>query len=104
MVDTVHVALPRPVAVPRRTLLPPWCRTAFRIGLSVLVTLFGLMALTFFIGRLLPLDPVIAILGDSASQEAYDAMYTKLGLDQPLWVQFASYMSAISCGWTWEWR
>jgi len=95
MADTVNIAVSRPAATPGRRWFPPWCRTAFRIGLSVLVTLFGLMALTFFIGRLLPLDPVIAILGDSASQEAYDAMYAKLGLDQPLWIQFASYVRDI---------
>jgi peptide/nickel transport system permease protein len=59
---------------------------------SVAVTVLGLLALTFFIGRLLPLDPVFAILGDDASQESYEAMYRKLGLDQPLYVQFATYV------------
>jgi len=39
------------------------------------------MALTFFIGRLLPLDPVLAILGDNAGKEAYDTVYRQLGLD-----------------------
>lgn len=66
-----------------------------RTILSVCVTLFGLMALTFFIGRFLPLDPVIAILGDNASQEAYDAMYHKLGLDLPLPIQFGHYVRDV---------
>nr|WP_102106836.1 ABC transporter permease [Kandeliimicrobium roseum] len=64
----------------------------FRTVLSVAVTILGLLALTFFIGRLLPLDPVLAILGDDASQEAYDRMYVSLGLDQPLWRQFLTYI------------
>ncbi|MEM8851650.1 MAG: ABC transporter permease [Pseudomonadota bacterium] len=60
--------------------------------LSVAVTVLGLLALTFFIGRLLPLDTILAILGDDASQEAYDRMYVALGLDRPLYVQFWDYV------------
>ncbi|WP_027348926.1 ABC transporter permease [Halotalea alkalilenta] len=62
---------------------------------TVAATLFGLLVLTFFIGRLLPLDPVIAILGDNASQSAYDAMYRQLGLDRPLIEQFATYVGQV---------
>lgn len=72
-----------------------WGRAArefLRTVASVSVTILGLLALTFFIGRLLPLDPVLAILGDDASQEAYDRMVVKLGLDKPLWEQFISYL------------
>lgn len=60
--------------------------------LSICCTLLGLAALTFFIGRLLPIDPVVAVIGDNASQAAYDKMYQQLGLDQPLWKQFADYV------------
>lgn len=59
---------------------------------SVLVTLLGLAALTFMIGRLLPLDPVLAVLGDNATPEAYDRMVVQMGLDQPLVVQFGNYL------------
>lgn len=95
MVDIVHTADRRPAAARNRVWFPPWGLKAFRLVLSIAITLFGLMVLTFFIGRMLPLDPVIAILGDNASQEAYDAMYSKLGLDQPLWMQFLTYMRDI---------
>lgn len=67
-----------------------------RIGvtaISVSITLLGLVALTFFIGRMLPLDPVIKIVGENATQEAYDKVYRELGLDQPLLHQFISYLS-----------
>jgi peptide/nickel transport system permease protein len=75
--------------------LPSWSGTALRVVVSIAVTLFGLMALTFFIGRMLPLDPVAAILGDNATQEAIDAMRAQLGLDQPIWVQFARYVGDV---------
>ncbi|MFB9970960.1 ABC transporter permease [Pseudoroseomonas cervicalis] len=76
--------------------LPDWVGQALRLLVSVAVTLFGLMALTFFIGRLLPLDPVAAILGDNATQEAYEAMRRQLGLDQPLYVQFGRYVASVA--------
>ncbi len=75
----------------RRGVLPPKVAAVLaRVG-SVIVTLIGLAALTFLIGRLLPLDPVLAVLGDNATKEAYDKMYVELGLDQPLIVQFGHY-------------
>lgn len=86
------VVLPRPGTVFGRPSLGRAARSAGRTFASVAATLFGLLALTFFIGRLLPLDPVLAILGDDASQEAYDKLYHQLGLDQPLYVQFATYV------------
>lgn len=76
----------------------PWkprLKTAWRIFSSVVVTLFGLLALTFFIGRLLPIDPVIAIIGDQADQSTYDMVYKKLGLDKPLYVQFYRYIWSV---------
>lgn len=60
--------------------------------LSVLITLFGLALLTFCVGRLLPIDPVMAILGETASEEAYRTLYLQMGLDQPLAVQLGRYL------------
>ena len=54
---------------------------------SVSTTLLGLLALTFFIGRMLPTDPVLAIVGDQADQATHDMVYHQLGLDKPLYVQ-----------------
>lgn len=59
---------------------------------SILVTLIGLCAITFIIGRLLPLDPVLAVLGDDASHEAYQRMSEEMGLNLPLWQQFIQFM------------
>ncbi|EPM81303.1 peptide ABC transporter permease, partial [Pseudomonas syringae pv. actinidiae ICMP 18886] len=51
-------------------------------------TLFGLLLLTFFIGRVMPLDPVLAIVGPDADAAAYAQAYQELGLDKPLITQF----------------
>jgi peptide/nickel transport system permease protein len=59
---------------------------------SIAVTLLGLLALTFFMGRMLPVDPVISIVGEQATKEAYDMVYRQLGLDKPLYVQFALFI------------
>ncbi|MFD1881555.1 ABC transporter permease [Paracoccus pacificus] len=74
--------------------LPRALRVLKLLG-SVVVTLVGLAALTFMIGRLLPIDPVLAVLGDNATQEAYDKMAAKMGLDRPLLVQFADYLWSL---------
>jgi len=62
------------------------------------LSLFALLTLTFVIGRLLPADPVAAIVGEMASPEAYAAMRARLGLDQPIWVQFWHYLVQLAHG------
>ena len=66
--------------------------------LTVAITLLGLSALTFFIGRVLPIDPVISIVGEKASQATYDRVFLELGLDKPLWQQFFEYIGKILRG------
>ena len=47
---------------------------------SLAVTLFGLLLVTFLIARVVPLDPVLAVVGDRATQAQYDAARVELGL------------------------
>lgn len=65
---------------------------------SIAVTMIGLLFITFVIGRVMPIDPVISVLGERATKEAYDAMYIEMGLDQPVIVQFASYVWKVLQG------
>lgn len=65
---------------------------------TVAVTLLGLVALTFFIGRILPIDPVLAIVGDKASPEAYRKVFLELGLDKPVLAQFTDYLVHVLKG------
>ncbi|HIA20886.1 MAG TPA: ABC transporter permease, partial [Alphaproteobacteria bacterium] len=48
-----------------------------------MVTILGLLLVTFVIGRVVPIDPVLAVVGDQASQETYAAARAEMGLDQP---------------------
>ncbi len=65
---------------------------------SIAVTMLGLLFVTFFIGRVMPLDPVLSIVGERATKEIYDAAYIKLGLDKPLIIQFFLYVSDVVQG------
>ena len=65
---------------------------------SVAVTMLGLLFITFIIGRVMPIDPVLAIVGERASQSTYDAVYSQLGLDKPIIVQFFYYLFDVIRG------
>ncbi|NDV01217.1 ABC transporter permease [Pseudoroseicyclus sp. CLL3-39] len=66
--------------------------------LTVLATLFGLALLTFVIGRTMPIDPVLAIVGDRASPEVEAAIREELGLDRSVLVQFGIYLRDLLQG------
>ncbi len=69
-----------------------------RLILSVATTLLGLLLVTFIIGRLLPADPVLAVVGDHASESTIQAARIRLGLDKPIIVQFWIYLTNILQG------
>jgi peptide/nickel transport system permease protein len=69
-----------------------WIRTTFLTIGSIMVTMLGLMFVTFVIGRVMPIDPVLAIVGEQASKSTYDAAYAQLGLDRPIIAQFGLYV------------
>src|SRR5688572_3608590 len=66
--------------------------------LSVLITLFGLLFLTFSMGRLLPADPVLTVTGAEVDRQTYERVYQELGLDRPLWEQFGAYAGKVLQG------
>lgn len=65
---------------------------------QVALTLLGLLAVTFFIGRVVPIDPVLAVVGDQAPRDVYEAVKRELGFDQPLWWQFWVYVKKMAAG------
>lgn len=69
-----------------------WLAPVFATAGSIAVTMLGLLFVTFIIGRVMPIDPVLAIVGERASQSTYDEVYQQLGLDKPLLVQFWYYI------------
>ncbi len=65
---------------------------------SLALTLLGLSILTFCIGRVMPTDPVLAMLGDSAPQPVVERARQELGLDQPIWMQYGHYINQLLHG------
>ena len=65
---------------------------------SVPITLLGLVLVTFLIGRAMPIDPTIAIVGDHAPPDVIARVRVELGLDRPLYVQFGIYLNNLLHG------
>ncbi len=63
---------------------------------TILVTLFGLLILTFVIGRVMPVDPVRAMVGEDAPREVYENVFRQLGFDKPMWQQFLFYLRDVA--------
>lgn len=62
------------------------------------LTLFGLLLVTFLIGRVVPIDPVLSVIGDRAPMDVYERVRTELGLDRPLYEQFWRYCLGVFRG------
>ncbi len=63
-----------------------------RFAVVVALTLLGLLAVTFFIGRVIPVDPALAIVGDRAPEHVVQRVREELGLNRPLPEQFVRYV------------
>ncbi|PID77654.1 MAG: peptide ABC transporter permease [Deltaproteobacteria bacterium] len=62
------------------------------------VTFFGLLLVTFLIGRVIPIDPVLSVVGDKASSEVYERARIAMGLHLPLYQQFFIYLGKVLHG------
>ena len=60
--------------------------------------MLAVATLVFFMIRLVPGDPIAAMLADSGGPEAREALIRKLGLDQPVLVQFWKWFVAMLQG------
>jgi peptide/nickel transport system permease protein len=63
-----------------------------------LFIIWGCATLVFFMLRAIPGDPVIQMLGPEYTPEAAVALRTKLGLDQPLHVQYVRWLGNVLRG------
>ncbi len=70
----------------------------FRRLTSFLTVIFGVLLLTFLLIHLVPGDPVEVMLGESASSADRDALRAELGLNQPLLLQFGTYLNKLAHG------
>jgi glutathione transport system permease protein len=69
-----------------------------RRAVLALVTGFSVLTLVFLVVRVLPGDPAQVVLGDFASQAALNALRQRLGLDQPLWAQYLTFLKGALTG------
>ncbi|HEY8448569.1 MAG TPA: ABC transporter permease [Thermomicrobiales bacterium] len=59
---------------------------------------WGCATLVFFLLRMVPGDPVVRMLGPEYTPEAAEALRRKLGLDEPIYVQYARWFGNVLTG------
>jgi ABC-type dipeptide/oligopeptide/nickel transport system permease component len=67
-------------------------------ALLAIPTLLAVLTLVFFVVRVIPGDPAVAALGDYASQEAVEALRERMGLNDPLIVQYFRFLANLLQG------
>ena len=73
-------------------------RYIIRRLLLIVPVLFVVSLIIFILMRLTPGDPVLVMLGEERSQQAYNEQRAKLGLDQPLPVQYLVWLGRAVSG------
>ena len=66
--------------------------------LQIVPTFLLIGVVVFVLARLLPGDPVVAMLGDRGNAETVARMRAQLGLDQPVWAQFLRFVGSALQG------
>jgi peptide/nickel transport system permease protein len=68
-----------------------------RVGQTIAV-LFTVSVIIFALMRMIPGDPVLMLLGDDFTDDAYQRMRTKLGLDRSLVTQYVLWLRSVLQG------
>lgn len=68
-----------------------------RLGQTLFV-LLGVVTVSFFITNLVPADPARILAGRQANAETVANIRQQLGLDRPLYVQYARYVAGLAQG------
>src|ERR687894_617515 len=66
--------------------------------LLAIPTLLAVFTVIFFIVRVAPGDPATAALGDYASPDAVEALRERMGLAEPLWRQYLTFLGDLARG------
>jgi ABC-type dipeptide/oligopeptide/nickel transport system permease component len=67
-------------------------------ALASIPSLIGVVIVTFLLTRAMPGDPAAYFAGPAATKEAIEQIRAKLGLDQPLAIQFVRYVGDLAQG------
>lgn len=73
-------------------------RYLIKTSLAVIPTLLGVVTVVFLLIHLTPGDPVLAILGPYATADSINELRKNLGLDLPLYVQYAKFIGSLLRG------
>ena len=65
---------------------------------SLVPVLFGISLIVFFLIRLIPGDPAASLLGSHVTPEAILEIRTRLGLEEPVWRQYLTFMGHLLQG------
>src|SRR3954467_13773129 len=76
----------------------PILNAILRFLVVAVTTYLGLLAVTFFIGRVVPIDPALAIVGDRAPAHVVERVREQLGPNLPLYHQFWIYIKQAVTG------
>jgi len=63
--------------------------------IDTIPTIFLVLLLVFMAMRILPGDPAVAVLGDMATQEQLALFRERMGLNDPLWMQFIHFVGGV---------
>jgi len=66
--------------------------------IRLIVTVLGVVTVTFFLMRAIPGDPALYMLGDYATADAVAALQAKLGLDRPVVYQYGLFLKQTLSG------
>ncbi|MEV0094451.1 ABC transporter permease [Streptomyces sp. NPDC050738] len=75
-----------------------WLLFGLRRSARLLVSLWALVSAAFLMIHLIPGDPARAALGMTASPEMVAARRAAMGLDDPLWQQYAGFLGGVCKG------
>ncbi|MBX4927394.1 ABC transporter permease [Rhizobium binae] len=92
-IETTQVA-----ARPQKGRSSTLAKAVGRFLFAAVTTYLGLLAVTFFIGRVVPIDPVLAILGDRAPTHVVERVRQEMGFNLPLYQQFFIYVKGVLSG------
>jgi len=66
--------------------------------IQILPVLFGILLVVFMVVRLVPGDPARMMLGVYATDERLAELREQLGLNDPIWMQFGSFLKDVATG------
>lgn len=75
-----------------------WSGFLLQRVLTLVPVLLGITVIAFLLLKLVPGDPAVTLLGQHATAGAVAALHRQLGLDEPLWRQYVTFLAGAAHG------